>query len=143
MKPLSEQQHVFVTNYIKNGYNAYGAALEAGYSQSMAQTQAYKMVNRPHIKDRIDKAMSKLVDKQDRSIMITIQDKANLLQRIIDDVIPKDGSEPKRQYYKDALKAIAELNKMQGDYMPERRLSVTVDATKDKLKDVSKAYDEY
>lgn len=143
-KTLTEMQHNFVLNYIRNGFNAYQAAVSSGYSEDTAKAEAYKILAKPLVKQHVIKAQEVVNQTRIKQLYITMDRKAKLLMRIINDVIPKDKSiEPKREYYKDAIKAIQELNKMQGDYAPERRLSLTVDATKDKLKEVKKQYEDY
>lgn len=136
-------QYSFCSEYIKNGFNAYQAAVTAGYSERYALTQTKKLIQNPSIHDRLTKAYAKAEDKMVSQLGITFVDKANILLRIINDIIPQDGSEPKRKYYKDAIKAMSELNKMQGDYAPDKRMNMTINATLDKLSDARKAYDEY
>ena len=65
------------------------------------------------------------------------------LLAIIDDIVNIKTNKFRRKYYKDALKAIAELNKMSGDYAPDRKLSLTIDMTKSKLDEVKKQYEDY
>jgi phage terminase small subunit len=142
-KPLTPMQYVFCSEYIKNGFNAYKAALTAGYSESYANCKAGELIKHPNIQERLVKAYEKMETKQLDKLAISFTDKANILLSIINDIIPKDGSEPKRQYYKDAIKAMSELNKMQGDYAPDKRMNMTINATLDKLQEARKAYDEY
>jgi phage terminase small subunit len=141
---LTEKQFNFALNYIRNGNNVSKAALDAGYSKRYANGDASNLLKHKGIKERVNNAYDKLVRKQDHILSITIQDKAKVLTRIIYDIVPKDESiEPKREHYKTAIAAIAELNRMAGDYAPDKRLSVTVDATQDKLNDAKKIYNEY
>lgn len=141
---LTDKQYQFVTNYIQNGFNAKQAALKAGYSLSYANVKAPKLIDHPAIKARLQKAYQDVEMKLQKELRISISDKARALLRIIEDVIPLDPTqEPRRDYYKDAIRAISELNKMQGDYAPEKRLSMTVDATKEKLIDARRQYEEY
>ena len=142
MKPLTQKQRSFVLNYISNGLNARQAALTAGYSDNVALIKGSKMTNHPLIRNEIEKAYN-TIDRQRAELMLAVDERVRILSAIIYDIVPKDGSEPKREYYKDALKAIAELNKMSGDYAPDKRLSVTVDATKNKIRDVKRLYKEY
>lgn len=142
-KPLSQMQYNFVTNYIKNGSNATQAALKAGYARSVATCKTKYMINQPEVKQRILSAYDKLNAKQDNGIFMTLEQRCKVLNQIIFDIVPQDGSEPKRKHYNEALKAIAELNKMAGDYAPDKRLSVTVDATKERLDEARKRYEEY
>ena len=140
MLKLNEMQQSFVINYIKNGFNATQAALKAGYSDSYARTNSDYLVNTPAIKERITKALNKI----DRKIEISFEYRMKKLRRIIDDFIPDDKKiELSPLKVKTALQAMAEINKMYGDYAPDKQLKVTVDMTHDKLKDIKKQYEEY
>lgn len=136
MTKLTDKQYTFVTSYIRNGFNSYKAAKAAGYSEGYALVKACKLIDQPAIRERIDKALDKV-------LAIEIKEKADVLLKIIYDIVPQDGSEPKRKHYPDAIRAISELNKMQGDYAPDKRLSITVDATQKRLNDARKQYEEY
>lgn len=144
MDKLTQKQYDFVINYIKNGFNAYQAALDAGYSKTFARVKTQSLINHPVINQRISKAYKAVEMSQVNQLCMSIVDKARVLDRIIRAIIPLDEAEPiKLDYVKDAIRAIAELNKMQGDYAPDKRLSITVDATKERLKEVKQMYDEY
>lgn len=138
MKQLSPKEYEFAQNYIKNGFNAYQAALTAGYKPEYAKKYSYKIIQRPAIQGVITKAVQRI----DQKLGVTIEWRVNKLKAIINAVIGDDGTHDK-QYYKDALKAIAEINKMSGDYAPDKRLSITVDETQGKLIEARKAYEEY
>ena len=139
MDKLTQKQYDFTINYIKNGFNAYQAALSAGYSPTYSNIHAHKMLEHPIVKKHIQKAYQKL----DRKIDITVEWKAKKLKRIVDNILPDDGSPDLVACYKDAIKAINELNKMQGDYAVTKTLNVTVDETKGRLIDARKIYEEY
>ncbi len=142
-KTLTEKQYSFVANYIKNGFNAYRAALDAGYKPSYAKTKTPELIQHPIIKQKIEKAIARFDEEMEEKLAISLQHKAKILAQIIYDIIPQDGSPPKRKYYKYAINALAELSKMQGHYAPDRSLKVTVDTTKEKLKEVRRQYEEY
>ena len=143
-KPLTEMQYNFVTNYIKNGFNAYQAAISAGYSHDYANSTIPRMLEQPNIKPRIEKAMAKAEDKLINHLGLTYEWKAKKLKRVIEEFIPEDKTiKLNASQTKVGLSALAELNKMQGDYAPDKRLSVTVDATKEKLEEIKKQYEEY
>jgi hypothetical protein len=139
---LNERQEKFIENYIKNGANAQKAALAAGYSESVAKVQSCNFLDHPIIKARIDKAYTRLDRQKMKDICLALEERVRLLSKIIYDVIPNEG-EPIRKHYPDAIRAIQELNKLAGDYAPDRRLSVTVDATKDRLEEAKRVYEEY
>lgn len=148
MKELTEKQYTFVNNYISNGFNIYQAAISAGYDERYANADACKLLNHPAIKQRINKAHALVIKANERlhikELAATMEDKIKVLTRIIREIVPLDESQPiKLDYVKDAIKAISELNKMSGDYAPDKRLSVTVDATQTKLIEARKQYEEY
>lgn len=144
MDKLTQKQYDFTVNYIKNGFNAYQAALEAGYSDNYARFKAPGLINHPSINNRITKAYQQVEIEERRTLCMTIRDKAKVLDRIIRAVVPLDESQPvNMKFANEAIKAISELNKMQGDYAPDKRLSITVDATKDRLLEARKQYEEY
>ena len=139
-KPLTPRQYTFCSEYVRNGFNAYQAAISAGYSHHVANTGTAVLVNNPRIKERISQAITKVEDK----IGVSFEWRVGVLKRIINDVVPdSEDIEPKREYYKVAIQALAEINKMYGDYAPEKRLNMTVNATLDKLTEARKAYEEY
>lgn len=139
-QPLTQKQYEFCNEYIKNGFNAYQAALKAGYSESYANVKAPLLLEHPLIKPRLARAYQ----RADNSMTVSWEWKIEKLQRIIDDIVPLDKSLPiKHKHAANAIKAISELNKMSGDYAPDKRLSVTVDATKDKLIEINKEYEEF
>ena len=139
---LTERQEKFIENYLRNGSNAMKAAIEAGYTRGVAQARSTAFLNHPEIKARIDRAYAKLDRQKMKNICLALEERVRLLSKIIYDVIPNEG-EPVRKHYPDAIRAIQELNKLAGDYAPDRRLSVTVDATKDKLIEAQRVYEEY
>lgn len=144
IKPLTQQHHDFTNEYIKNGFNAYRAALKVGYSYNMAKDHSYELTRHPLIAKKIDRAVAKVEAKQVKELSITWEWKLKKLKRVINEFIPDDKTIPlKKDDVKVGLAAIAEHNKMVGEYAPERRLSVNVDATKDKLKEAKKVYDEF
>lgn len=144
MNQLTQRQHDFVINYIKNGFNVYQAAIDAGYSPSFAKSRSGELIHHPIINEKISKAYQAEEMKNMKEICMSMVDKAKVLDRIIRAVVPLDPNEPvNMKYASEAIKAVAELNKMQGDYAPDKRLSITVDATKERLIEARKQYDEY
>lgn len=60
---LNEKQLKFCDYYIET-LNAYESAIKAGYSESYAKAQSYKMLENVGIKRRIDKRLKELEDKR-------------------------------------------------------------------------------
>lgn len=138
---MNEKQKRFVQEYVVNGFNARQAALSAGYTEKTANIESHRMVNNANLKPAIERGMAMSNHILEQEIGLTVRRKAVWLVQLIEDVLNPDN--PKRDYYKDAIKAIDQLNKMQGHHMPTRSLSVTVDATKEKLIEATKIYSEF
>lgn len=137
-------QYDFVKHYVSNGMNAYQAAVAAGFSETYADTKVKLLLDNPNIKPRIEKALQRVDDRLANNLGLTYEWKAKKLKRVIEEFIPNDKDEElSATKVKVGLTALAELNKMQGDYAPDKRLSVTVDATKERLEQVKRQYEEY
>jgi phage terminase small subunit len=141
-KPLTQKQYDFVLNYIKNGFNGYQAAIDAGYTHSSAKVQASQLLANDTIKQRIDKAYQEAERKIIHNLGITYTWKMKRLKHVVEQYLPLD-KDLKASDVKIGLQALTEMNKMMGDYAPDKRLNLTVDATTSKMKEVRKIYDEY
>lgn len=107
---LNERQKMFCRCYAKN-FNGTKAAIEAGYSEKTADSQAVELKKLPRVSKEIERlkqiAIDKLgVDKEfylKRVLEIykiaTQRTKTKRLKRTFD----KDGNETSRKYVKDAL----------------------------------------
>ncbi len=138
-KILTQKQYSFCTEYVKNGGNAKQAALKAGYSESYSHFKAPSLIHEPRIAQRMEASIRRVEQKLD----VSFEWRINKLKRLVNAIIPDDDSQVKITHGKTAVAALAEINKMYGDYAPEKRLNMTVNATLDKLNEARKAYDEY
>jgi len=141
-RPLTPLQVSFCDNYIRNGFNAKQAALDAGYSEPYARQASLIIKNNPVISDTIDKAIKTAQRDILKQCGATYEARVRKLWKVVEHTIPEDN-DPIHPYVKNAIAAIAEINKMSGDYAPDKKLSLTVDMTKDKMQEVKKAYEEY
>lgn len=137
-KQLTERQYNFCDNYIKTG-NAYESAKNAGYSETFSKARAHDLVNNPLIKEHLIKAHSMAIE----TLSITYEWKIKTLQDIIHNFMKSSERSLTPQDAKVIIQAITVLNDMQGHNAPDRKFSVTIDATKERLKEVRKQYDEY
>lgn len=136
---LTQKQYNFVLKYIENGFNAYQAAIAAGYSHNYSRIKAHLLLNHPSIKERLNDAYK----QAQNNLEITFEWKLKKLKRVAN-LVPDNPNEPVSLHTaKVAIAAIAELNKMQGDYAPDKKLNVTVNATKERLIEARRQYDEY
>lgn len=140
IKPLSQMQYNFCSAYIRNGFNGYQAAITAGYTKKSALVHAHKLLEKPLIKEKVMTAYQ----KAEAQLGIDFLWKLTKLKRVVEQCIPDDETKKlKPLYMRVGLQALGELNKMQGDYAPEKRLSMTVDATQAKLLEARKQYKDY
>jgi len=116
---LTPKQDAFVKEYILNGGNGTQAAITAGYSPDTAQQMATENLTKPLIKAALGSHKEELKEE----FTISIEKKKMWLEEIIgrcmqhEPVMDKDG--PTGEYKfgaNDAIKAINELNKMDGDH---------------------------
>lgn len=136
---LTSRQYEFVKHYIKNGFNAKQACLSAGYSEGTSNTMGSKLLNNPVIKAMLGRSLERAEDK----LLITFEYKLSKLKRIIDQYVPDEGDIGSHEQANVVIRAIAELNKMNGDYAPDKQLRLTVDTTRGRLIDARKEYEEY
>ncbi len=127
-----------------NGRNAKAAAIDAGYTEKTAHVESCAIIRRPHMQQALSQLEQRIDQELAEKLFITVADKAEILSRIIYDVVPRDPNQPVlRQYYREAMKAIQELNKMQGHHAPDRSVKLTLDATKQSIAEVKKVYEDY
>ncbi len=103
MIPLNNKQKRFVEEYLID-FNASRAAVAAGYSKENPRQIGYELINKPHIRNAMEKEQNKTSEK----LGLTREE---LINNLID---IKNGDE------KQALKAIEMLLKANGWNMPDK-----------------------
>ena len=129
-RELTEQQLVFCEAYLAGETQTYSAVL-AGYKSPKRAGSSLLMCKR--IITYLDKRQSQL-----SKVPITFEDKAERLMHVVSEAIPLNSELTKQ--VDTGIKAIAELNKMQGHYAPAQVQTVQVDAT---LEDIRNARQQY
>lgn len=143
-RPLKPIQKKFVQEYLANGGDIKNAALSAGYSENTARVTSYKFLDNPKIKEMILLAQGNIEASSIKEAIAPYTWKAGILKRLVNAVISDDETQPiNLEYGKIAIAAIAELNKMSGEYAPQKRLQLTVDVTKDRIIEAKKEYQEF
>lgn len=143
MKKLRIQWKKFADEYIKLG-NVYQSAINAGYSENYARTNAYKLLEKDSIKSYIDERMKELEEE-------AIADQAEILKyltRIIrdqerDEVLVNVGNfEQEKQEIKisakDRIRAAELLGKRYGTWTEKVDMTVdvpTIISGEDELED--------
>ena len=103
MRKLTARQEKFCINYLLNS-NATDAAIKAGYSKDTAVVIASNNLTKANIQNRL----KELRDKTESAKVMGIQERKEMLT-----LIARFGG-------KLSIPAIAELNKMGGDYAPTK-----------------------
>lgn len=121
---LTAKQEKFVKATLQ-GKNQTEAAIEAGYSPICANREGHRIANKPGVVQLVDNGRREINSK----FMVTIEQKLEVLWEMVID------TKSSRKEKDIALKAITELNKMQGHYQPEKSVNVNMDLTRE-LQDI-------
>ena len=107
---LTHKQLLFVEHYIQTGGNGTAAARASGYKGSTATlgAVAYENLNKPHIRDEIRRRQAEFRER----MTVTTEAKRQQLWAIANQCMESDPTA--------AIKAIIELNRMDGDYAQPR-----------------------
>lgn len=84
---INTRQLAFINEYVKT-LNATQSAISAGYSESGARVQGHRLLNTPHIRERIDEELKMRADecKVDTDLILT-----HLKELALDsNILPKD-----------------------------------------------------
>jgi phage terminase small subunit len=103
---LTQKQLFFIEHYIQNGGNGSAAARAAGYrgSRGTLGAVAHENLNKPHVRDEIRRRQAQIRERME----ISTQAKRERLWAIANECKEVDPTT--------AIKAIQELNRMDGDY---------------------------
>ncbi len=141
MTTISEykkKEKIFIKAYLKNGYDRKKAAMDAGYPAEVAKQAAYKILKSSRIKSILTRH-TKDVEKR---LEVTFGWKLEILKDCVEKSMAGETNEKNLPDVGNAVKSIAEMNKMQGHYSPEKIMTTTVEADPDKelAKDLLEKY---
>jgi hypothetical protein len=143
---LLDKEKDFCQHYLTNGNIGYKAAEAAGFSKAYAPHAAARMLRNPHVLDYITRLSKNSViefEKHDdhlggkakvslapRGKMITREWKLRKLKLIVDLCVPDLAARKEEINASGGLNAIAEINKMQGEYPAEKKqvMNLNMDA---------------
>lgn len=121
---LTTKQDAFVKEYILNGGNGTQAAISAGYSENCAQEIASENLSKP----LIIKALEGHREALEEEFSISAGTKLGWLKEIVqrsmqhEQVMDKDGPTGEYKFAGgDAIRAINEINKMDGGHAAEKK----------------------
>lgn len=113
---LSDQQKLFVENYVNNP-NARDAARKAGYSEASVHATAPDLMSHPVIKKEIELKLEERLSK----IGITFEDNITKAMAIVDACMQGRASDKGLLHPAGAVGALDLVNRMAGFYAPEKR----------------------
>ena len=116
---LNMRQRKFAEYYVQSG-NIVQSALNAGYSESYANSRAYELLGNVGVSEYI----KELTDKSKDESILTAKDR----QAILSDIAKDKNKEPS-----DRIRAIDVLNKMTGEYLNKIEVNGTLETEKSKL----------
>lgn len=133
-----KKNRIFALEYLSNGGDATEAAIKAGYSAKTARVAGSRLLHDA----RVQSYMKKHVEKTEQAAGATFEWKVKTLMDVVDKCMK--GEEDKDRLFKSqgVINAIAELNKMMGDYAPTKVESKSLTVTAP-IEEVQKIMDSY
>lgn len=118
-QPLTDKQIRFVDEYMID-FNATQATIRAGYSKKAARQQGSTLMSYPYIQQAVAQRSEVLKAKTDTDA----EWKRLQLRKLVDEGMEQytNGTDNKAAHGAMVVKALAELNKMDGDYQPSKQL---------------------
>lgn len=132
-RTMTEKQARFVELYLNNGEDATSAAIEAGYKQGNVAGQVHALMNNPRIINQIEaRKMAQMTVTNPEEYKLNYDYKLQCLYDLIQMAL--DGKTNKHGTINGELivKAIAEANKMQGDYAPTKSVTTNISSQIDR-----------
>ena len=131
---LSEKQFKFCHAYLSNGWNATKASISAGDTKKNASRNAYLYLKRKPVVEYL-KSQKRIME---RIMTDNFTWKLSKLKKIIDLCVPEESVVGDQINPSPAISAIAEMNRMEGDYFSERQQDKkTTDEEMEKVKEYS------
>jgi phage terminase small subunit len=137
IKGLSYKQQQFADIYLTNNHNAKQAATTVGYNPNNAASRLKSKAMKEYIENKISYVREKS--------SLTVDYKVDKLRHVIETGIPTGKKTLNPEMVRLSLTAIAEHNKMAGDYAPEKKANLNLNVDVDNkilsvAKDVIKDY---
>ncbi len=148
---LTVKERLFCKNYLANNFVGKDAALTAGFSEKSAKCIAYQLLKKPRIK----KYLSKRLKEVEKKLDIKFEQKIELLWKTAERCYGLKEEELERlrsgetlkgvfEFQPEALiKAVAELNKMQGHYAEQKAPDNTEEDAKKLDEEIKKHERDY
>jgi|HubBroStandDraft_1064217.scaffolds.fasta_scaffold00305_24 hypothetical protein len=111
------RQNKFI-DAVVSGKSMRQAAIEAGYEPATITVKSHQMMKNPFLRKKVEDA----VKKAQEHLELTFEWKLRQLKELVERALPEHN----REFSTAAISAIAEMNKMQGHYAPDKTVSATM-----------------
>lgn len=138
---LSIRELAFCWAYLQNGCNGRKAAQLLGSAKPCSAAMGANLLAKPHVKGYIEKHMRKFEEKMG----ISVEWKLRLLKETAEASYNGDAHPLGKVNATGVVNAIAEINKMDGDYAPTKNINATVTVNiemQEKLERLVKIHDQ-
>jgi hypothetical protein len=132
-KTLTQKQLTFLNMYLKSGDKRYSIAY-AGFPVKNALAAANRILVKPPAQEYLAKAREKAA----QVVRWEFDAKIKKLKQIALVAMPDSAKDFKGKSPDIAIRAIAEANKMQGDYSPEKRVNMNIDTDIEEAKKLTR-----
>lgn len=136
---LTPKQRIFIREYLANNGHGTNAALTAGYSVHSAHTTSTDLLKNPKIQKEIYRLTKQKLEKAD----VTFDWKVKMLKSLIENCASGNNTKDDVIHPSGVVSAIAELNKMQGHYAPEKTLTTNVNVELEEDENIDNLIDMY
>lgn len=139
---LTLKQEKFIRYYIENGGNGTQAAISAGYSEDAAKTTSAELLTYPNVVQELNKLKDKVLIPIEERTGLTLEFKMNAIVKGIIACLNGGARGDNKMEVRGMAALIAEANKMQGHYAPEKHINTNVNSTidMDLMNDLIKKY---
>lgn len=135
---LTVKQKLFCDNYIANGYNASKAARDSGYSETSAREIGRENLTKHVVTAYLEKRMKEVFEK----IGAGVEWRAELLKKTAQASFEGKASKDGIINTHGVLGSVAEMNKMDGTYAPDKHaVLVEDDNGEGKVSNLMKKYE--
>lgn len=125
---LTLKQEKFIRFYIENGGNGIQAAIKAGYEENSAGEIAYENLNKPQIVQELNKLKDKLLLPIEERTGLTLEFKMNAIVKGIIACLNGGARGDGKMEVRGMASLLAEANKMQGHYAPEKHVNTNINS---------------
>lgn len=116
---LNYRVNLFIAHYLANGFFAGDAAFKAGYSKTSAKSIGNQLLLEATVKEEVERVVEKKLEELD----ITADWKMSILKEVAEKCLVGENLKDGFMVPQGVISSVAELNRMQGHYSPDKNLN--------------------